>query len=283
MKLYAISDLHLAKGRNVEAIQGLNHYPEDYLVIVGDVGEKEEQIRFAFDQITPKFKQVAWVPGNHDLWSVPGGAVGDALRGEEKYLRFIQICDEYGVAHPQGEYPILELESGPCVLAPTFTLYDYSFRPKDVAYENAVDWSAKEGVVCRDESLLHPDPYPSRKQWCEQRCQYTEQRLAQIPKQYPIIIANHFPLLEELAYLPRIPTFKVWCGTTITESWIERFNIKVALYGHLHIRSTKFIKGVCFEEVSLGYPTQWDASKNINQYLRQIDLNKPKINFRYIP
>lgn len=38
------------------------------------------------------------------------------------------------------------------------------------------------GVVCTDESLLHPDPYPNRESWCWARIAATETRLAAIDR-----------------------------------------------------------------------------------------------------
>lgn len=81
---------------------------------------------------------------------------------------------------------------------------------------------------------------------------------------------NHFPLRQELAYLPRIPRFSLWCGTTQSDQWHTRFPVSVVVYGHLHIRNTQFREGVRFEEVSLGYPQQWQAARGLTSYLRKI-------------
>jgi hypothetical protein len=86
----------------------------------------------------------------------------------------------------------------------------------------------------------------------------------------PLILVNHFPLRRELAVLPRIPRFAVWCGTRLTEQWHRRFNVEAVIYGHLHLRSSRTIDGVRFEEVSLGYPRQWDPSRGVEHYLRRI-------------
>ena len=40
--------------------------------------------------------------------------------------------------------------------------------------------------------------------------------------------------------------------------------------GHLHIRSTRFVDGVRFEEVSLGLGRQWSRERGIEGYLREI-------------
>jgi len=85
-----------------------------------------------------------------------------------------------------------------------------------------------------------------------------------------IVLVNHFPLRREHAVLPRIPRFSIWCGTRLTEAWHRRFRIRSVVYGHLHLRSTRELDGVTFEEVSLGYPKQWDVRKGLGTYLRRI-------------
>ena len=70
--------------------------------------------------------------------------------------------------------------------------------------------------------------------------------------------------------LPRIPRFSIWCGTTKTEDWHRRFNVEAVVYGHLHLRASRELDGVRFDEVSLGYPKQWDQNRPIESYLRRI-------------
>ena len=85
-----------------------------------------------------------------------------------------------------------------------------------------------------------------------------------------IALVNHYPLRPDLAVLPRIPRFTIWCGTTRTAEWHTRYPIDVVVSGHLHMRSTRWRDGVRFEEVSLGYPAQWQLHKGVDAYLRQI-------------
>jgi hypothetical protein len=147
-------------------------------------------------------------------------------------------------------------------------LYDYTFRPPQVPAREAVAWARRSGVLCVDEARLHPDPYCSRSEWCRVRCQLTEQRLQEV--QGPLVLVNHFPLLQEHARLPSIPRFSIWCGTTRTRDWHHRFAVRAVVYGHLHIRSSKVCDGVRFEEVSLGYPRHWRQERGVAHYLREI-------------
>lgn len=271
MKLYAISDLHLSYQINRQALEALPAYPEDWLIMAGDLGETMAQYRYGLALLTKKFARVLWVPGNHDLWTLPTAAQEEPdVRGEEKYQALVAVCREYGVLTPEDPYPVWPGEGPQVILAPLFLLYDYSFRPDHVTLDDALDWAAETDVRCADEALLYPDPYPSRIDWCTARCIATEQRLRTEVAERPVILINHFPLRQALIRLKYIPRFSLWCGTRRTEDWHTRFPVVAVISGHLHMRATDYQQGVRFEEVSLGYPSQWNQSRGIEGYLREI-------------
>lgn len=256
MKLHAISDLHVGYKENMAAVAALPDHPEDWLILCGDIADTPEQFEVALRILNRKFAKLIWTPGNHELWSVPRKS---ALRGVARYQQFVDLCRRHDVLTPEDPYPIWQGEGGPHLLAPLFLLYDYSFRPDDVPIDEAVAWAAESETVCADEMLLHADPYAHVGDWCAARCRHSEKRLAQTLAEvpYPTVLIAHFPLKQELAVLPRIPRFMVWCGTRITEDWHRRFRAEIVVSGHLHIPCTRRIDDVRFEEVSLGYPQQW--------------------------
>ena len=71
------------------------------------------------------------------------------------------------------------------------------------------------------------------------------------------MLISHWPLVRQPTYTLRFPEFAQWCGTTRTADWHRRFRAEVAVYGYLHIPRTTYYDGVRFEEVSLGYPSEW--------------------------
>jgi 3',5'-cyclic AMP phosphodiesterase CpdA len=253
---------------NRRALEALRPHPYDWLILAGDVGEIEEHLRFALNLLSRRFARLFWVPGNHDLWTIPS-RTGDP-RGEAKYQRMVSICREYGVLTPEDPYATWPGPGPRCVIAPTFVLYDYTFRPDEIPVDQAIAWAAEDNLLASDEVLLHPDPFASRSAWCDARVRWTEPRLEEAAKRGPLVIVNHFPLRQDLAILPRIPRFSIWCGTRQTEDWHVRFGAEAVIYGHLHIRGSYRRDGVRFEEVSLGYPQNWDASRGLEPYLRQI-------------
>jgi len=271
MKLYAISDLHLYYQSNRRALENMPFYKKDWLIVAGDIGETLELHRYALALLTARFAQVLWVPGNHDLWTIPSTTLTEHHeRGEEKYLSLVALCREYGVLTPEDPYVTWSGEGASALLVPLFLLYDYSFRPDDVPQERALAWAEETNVVCTDEALLHPDPYPTRIAWCLARCAATEKRLSKEVSNVPVVFINHFPMRQALVRFKHIPRFSLWCGTRQTEDWHRRFPTTAVVYGHVHMRATDFQDGVRFEEVSLGYPQQWRQTDGIQAYLREI-------------
>jgi 3',5'-cyclic AMP phosphodiesterase CpdA len=266
--MYAISDLHLERKLNREALERLPPHPKDWLLLAGDVCEQLELFTWCLDLLAPRWKRIVWVPGNHELWT--GRADSPQLRGEAKYRRLVQICRERGVDTPEDPYPVWNGPGSPVRIAPLFLLYDYSFGPEGMTPAEVRAWALEDDIVCTDEYLLFSDPYPSREAWCAARCERTTARLAEAAETMPLILVNHFPLRRDLAHLPLVPRFVPWCGTRRTEDWHVRFRAQVVVTGHLHIRGTAWRDGVRFEEVSLGYPRHWRPERGMESYLRRI-------------
>jgi 3',5'-cyclic AMP phosphodiesterase CpdA len=268
MRLWAISDLHVGFAENRDAVERLEPHPDDWLIVAGDTGETPAHLQFVIDTLSPRFGQLIWVPGNHDLWTP--ASLPPERRGQAHYDRLVALCRARGVLTPEDPYPLWPGEGPPRVIVPLFLLFDYSFRPPDVAREHAVAWAAASGVRSVDERLLATHPFDTVEAWCHARVAEAHRRLEALPENARLILVNHFPLRYELAQPPRVPRFSIWSGTRLTEDWHTRFNVEAAISGHLHLRSTRVIDDVRFEEVSLGYPRQWDQSRGLAPYLRRI-------------
>lgn len=227
----------------------------DWLLVAGDVGETVADIEWALSLLARRFATVVWVPGNHELWTLRADPV--QLRGERRYRHLVQACRSMGVLTPEDPYPVWQGAGGPVVVAPLFVLYDYSFRPAGTTKEEALAWAYETGVVCSDEFLLHPDPYPGRDAWCHARVAATEDRLAALGDGLSTVLVTHFPLIREPTEVLSYPQFAQWCGSVATADWHRRFRAAAVVYGHLHIPRTTYHDGVRFEEVSLGYPREW--------------------------
>jgi 3',5'-cyclic AMP phosphodiesterase CpdA len=253
-RLFAVSDLHVDHPENRELVQNMR--PEsaaDWLIVAGDVADSEAGIEWALRLLAERYERVIWTPGNHELLSYGD----DPLRGERRYLHLVELCRGIGIITPEDPFPLWEGPGEPALLAPLFLLYDYSFgRNVGATKEEALRRAHEAGVVCVDEYLLHPDPYPSREVWCASRVAAAERRLEATDPGLSTVLISHFPLIAEPTRVLRHPEFAQWCGTVATADWHTRFRATAVVYGHLHIPRTTWHDGVRFEEVSAGYPRE---------------------------
>lgn len=273
--LFATSDLHISYPENREIVRGLRpRTPDDWLLVAGDVSELASDIEWALGLLRERFATVVWAPGNHELWTHPHDPV--TLRGVARYEHLVGICRRLGVHTPEDPYPVWQGDGGPVRIAPLFVGYDYTWRPAGAeTKEQALAVAHESGVVCTDEYLLHPDPYPGRDAWCRARVAATEQRLAAEDPALPTVFVNHYPLVRRPTDVLRFPEFAQWCGTTATAAWHTRFRTAAVVYGHLHIPRTTRYDGVRFEEVSVGYPREWrrrggQAPSGLRQILPEV-------------
>jgi 3',5'-cyclic AMP phosphodiesterase CpdA len=255
--LLAVSDLHVGYPENREIVAQLRPRSDaDWLIVAGDVSEVVDDVIDTLGLLAQRFATVVWAPGNHELWTHPRDPLD--LRGERRYAHLVEACRRIGVRTPEDPYPVWDGPGGPATVAPLFLLYDYTFRQRGLATkEESLALARSASIVCADEYLLHPDPYPSREAWCRARIAATERRLAARDRSLPTILVNHFPLNREPTTRLRYQEFAQWCGTQATADWHLRYDAAVVVYGHLHIRRTTWQDGVRFEEVSLGYPREW--------------------------
>ncbi|WP_420392487.1 metallophosphoesterase family protein [Acuticoccus sp.] len=269
VRLLAISDLHLSSAVNRDALSALPAFPRDWLIVAGDVAERLGTVARAFATLAERFARVIWVPGNHDLWAIAEDG-GVPLAGQARYEALVALAREHGVLTPEDPYVEWPGAGDPVTIAPLFVLYDYSFRPAHVAREEVVGWARAGRAVCADELYLDPAPFASREAWCAARLASTRRRLDALPRGRRTVLVNHFPLRADLVRIPRVPRFAPWCGTRQTEDWHLRYDALAVVSGHLHVRRTDWRDGTRFEEVSLGYPRQWNQALGMAHYLRQI-------------
>jgi 3',5'-cyclic AMP phosphodiesterase CpdA len=256
-RLLATSDLHVNYPENRAIVEHLRPTSDtDWLIVAGDIGDRSADIEWTLSTLRQHFAKVIWSPGNHELWTTTEDPV--EARGEARYQHLVDLCRRLDVLTPEDDYPIWDGPGGPAIVASLFLLYDYTFRVDGVATKEAALAKAYDaGVVCTDEYFLHPDPYPSRETWCDARVAATRARLDACDPDLPTVLITHWPLVREPTRILRYPDFALWCGTEQTADWHLRYRTTVAVYGHLHIPRTTKYDGVRFEEVSLGYPREW--------------------------
>jgi 3',5'-cyclic AMP phosphodiesterase CpdA len=261
--LLAVSDLHVSHAGNKPVVERIRPRNDgDWLIVAGDVSDTVADLEWTLKLLRGRFERVIWTPGNHDLWTPPHETV--KLRGEARYRHLVEVARGLGVDTPEDEYPVWRGDGSgeELVVAPLFLLYDYSWRPKGMTLPEALAYARQTRVVCVDEFLLHPDPYPTRQDWAEHRLVSTTARLDALPPGTRTVLVSHWPLHRSPTTILRWPHFAMWCGMERTQDWHLRYRAAACVYGHLHIPLTLSIDGVRFDEVSLGYPREWKARKH---------------------
>ena len=272
-RLLATSDLHVNRSENESLVQDLHPtHPGDWLIVAGDVGDRVATTTWALGILAERFARVIWVPGNHELWTPPGDEVD--LVGPARYDHLVKAARDLGVLTPEDPWPVWDGAGGPVLVCPMFLLYDYSVRPSSIPAdwpnEAALEVAREAGVVATDEILMSSDPFPDAAAWCADRVVITEARLAERPAGMPTVLVNHWPLTPEPTRILRYPEFSLWCGTTASADWHVRHDAVAVVYGHLHIPRTTEEDGVRFEEVSVGYPREWQRHGLVRGALREI-------------
>lgn len=259
LRLWAISDLHVEFPVNSKAVDMLPEYGDDWLIIAGDVGNSHLHLQRTLSQLRRRFEKVIWTPGNHDLWVRPSDR---GPLGEEHYHRLIEICREQGCVTPEDPF---ETWSNEYLVAPIFTLYDYSFRPEDVPLDSVVDWAMEAGVFCSDEALLKTFPFQGVAEWSKYRVKLTEERLLRTRETSDrrLILVSHYPLRQKDVLLYDLPRFSAWCGTKATDGWAARFGADVCIYGHLHAPVVRQEHQCIYAEVSFGYPRRGQEVRDL--------------------
>ena len=255
--LFATSDLHSSFSENRRIIDQMRpESGDDWLIVAGDVDDTFSKIEKTLSLLRRRYAKVIWTPGNHELWTLRDDPV--QLRGAARYQALVQMCRENDILTPEDEFAIWPDPSGPVTIVPLFLLYDHSWlAPGTSNKKESLKYAYDTGVVCADEMLLHPSPYPDRESWCSARLEEAENRLLVLGPDVKTVLVGHWPLVRQPTDALRFPEFAQWCGTTRTSDWHIRFRAKVVVYGHLHIPRTTYYDGVRFEEVSLGYPREW--------------------------
>ncbi len=259
-RLLAVSDLHVRHPENRAVVEGLRPGSDrDWLIVAGDVAEQVADVEWALRLLRERFARVIWVPGNHELWTRGKDPV--PLRGEPRYRHLVQVCRSIDVVTPEDPYPVWDGPGGPATVAPLFLLYDYTFLPDGAATaEQGWRIARRAGVVCTDEYLLHPDPFPDRAAWCAARVARVGAPAAGVRP-----AAAHGagqPLAADPAADPGAAAPGVRAVVrhrAATADWHVRYRATAVVYGHLHIPRVTWEDGVRFVEASLGYPREWRA------------------------
>jgi len=244
MCVFAISDLHTDFKENRLVIEHLpdDTFKEDALIVAGDVADSLEIIEHTLALLRSKFRQVCYVPGNHELWVRDG-----AYDSMEKLRRVLELCRR------------IDVETNPVKvdglwLVPLFSWYDREFDSdgddRDLEeLEGWADfyfckWPAGVGDICQH---------------------FLDMNEANIRRfDAPVISFSHFlprrdllPSREHLSFknLPKVS------GCARLDGQIRELKSVTHVFGHSHINTDRVIDGVRYVHNALLYPRERTAAR----------------------
>lgn len=239
MRLFAVSDIHVDYPDNARWVEALSSsdYRQDTLILAGDLTEDRRLLDWCLRRFVSKFRQVLFVPGNHDLWVRRDPDIDCSLR---KFDEVLAIAADAGV----WMQPRLHRDS---LIVPLHGWYDYSFgSPCDDLRVMWMDYRA-----CR-----WPEDYgPER---------VTAHFLGMNPEAPPhaarrVVTFSHFlPRIDLIPFfVPRaMRRLDPVLGSTGIERQLRTLGSRLHVYGHSHINRRVSIDGVVYINNAFGYPQE---------------------------
>jgi hypothetical protein len=119
LRVFAISDIHIDYNENKKWLYDLSRsdYIEDILILAGDITSKMSSIIKAFVALKKRFKEVLFIPGNHDLWINRKNNTRNSL---DNFFLIKTIAGNCGIRMEPAHF-------GPLSIIPLYGWYDYSF------------------------------------------------------------------------------------------------------------------------------------------------------------
>jgi predicted phosphodiesterase len=238
MNIQAISDIHIDYEENLQWLYGLSKYDyqQDILILGGDISHRITLLELAFQQLKKIFREVIFVPGNHDLW-VTGNGHTTSL---EKFEQIRQLAATYEI-HTTTLY-LQDL-----TIIPLLGWYDYSFGyPSEGAKESWQDLYA-----CKWQ------PFPSVAAVTDHFLGLNEKEITMARPGIPTITFSHFlPRIDLMPdYIPKDKQqIYPFLGSSGLEKQIRRINPLMHIYGHSHVNIAQTKDDITYINNAFGYP-----------------------------
>lgn len=234
-----MSDVHVDYPDNARWVDSLSEvdHRSDTLILAGDLTEDRRLLEWCLKRFVAKFRQVLFIPGNHDLWVRRDPDFDCSLR---KFREVLSIANSVGA----WMEPRLHRDA---LIVPLLGWYDYSFgRPCDDLRAMWMDYRA-----CRWPESMGPE-------------RLTEHFLAMNPAALPqparrVVTFSHFlPRIDLIPFfVPRaMRRLDPVLGSHGIETQLRALGSDLHVYGHSHINRRVAIDGVVYVNNAFGYPQE---------------------------
>jgi predicted phosphodiesterase len=243
MRIFATSDLHVDYEANARWLQGISEadFRDDYVIVAGDISHSFSQVETALELFTRRFRQVFYVPGNHDLW----------LRKESNFRHSIDKFDALmSLAADLGVHTSYYREDGLSIV-PLLGWYDYSFgRPGSILSSAWADYRQCRWPDGQDDATV-TDGFLNRNKPVIEAARSAEPG-------YRISFSHFLPRIDVMSH--RIPDRKRYVypvlGTQRLDGQVRQLGSALHVYGHSHVNRNVTIDGITYINNAFGYPSE---------------------------
>lgn len=243
MRVFTVSDLHVDHEANRQWLAQLSErdFRDDALILAGDVSDRPDRLRACLEALVRRFRQVLFVPGNHELWVVRDAPALDSLQKFDAVRHLARECGATVDAWQRGPVRIVPLQSW----------YDYSFGPPAGALRAA--WN--DFQACR-----WPDGWDAAR-ITQHFLALNEPLLAPrvaVPGELLISFSHFLPRIDVMP--ERIPPDKrilyPVLGSAALGEQVQRLQPAMHVYGHSHVNRRVRLDGIEYVNNAFAYPQE---------------------------
>lgn len=237
MRFFTVSDIHADYRENLKWIEDLSEFDfkNDTLIFSGDISDKIDLTAYIFGRLKRSFRNVFFVPGNHDLW-VRNDPSTNSI---EKFHILKDVAEDCGVLTD-------EVSFGDVRIVPLLGWYDYSFGEP----ENKLHAMWNDFNFCS-----WPDDFDY--------FQITEMfinlnSVKQKEDEFLISFSHFLPFIEVMpSFIPQSKRFLYpVLGSARLGEQVLKLESDVHIYGHSHVNNVTELFGTLFINNAYGYPSE---------------------------
>ncbi|MFH0975228.1 MAG: metallophosphoesterase [Spirochaetota bacterium] len=239
MRVFAVSDVHIDYAENRQWLFGLSKtdYKNDILILAGDITNNIPVIIKAFVSLKNCFKEVLYIPGNHDLWVSRRNNIRNSI---DNFHLIKTVASNCGVRMEPAHFKTLSI-------IPLFGWYDYSFgEPSEKIFDIWIDYTACQWPEGYDEIsvtryfIAMNEPYLNLKNDFIISFSHFVPRIDVMPSFIPENKKILYPVL----------------GTVLLEKQIRQISPNIHIYGHSHVNTRAHFNNTEYINNAYGYPSE---------------------------
>lgn len=252
MRVFAVSDLHVDYPENLQWVKSISKsdYTNDVLILAGDVSDHLHLLAQTFESLSQSFRQVLFVPGNHDLWVHRC----EHENSFDKLDAVKAIANNYGASMKPFHHNALSI-------VPLLSWYDYSFRPVDDYIRNVwMDFHACNWLDYDDAAMTN----------YFHRC---NEPFLTVQNERVITFSHFMPRVDIMPWgMPEVHKrlFSVF-GSKHLEDQLRLLNPFMHVYGHSHLNRYEQRDGVLYVNNAFGYPLEESISAKALRCIHEED------------